>query len=68
MSTHDFKYVPLFVRKIGVSDNEISSDMSPDNDEDEASDDNCHNTDKDEGIESIYDLDNYDSDKGDYCV
>ncbi len=53
---------------MGVSDNEISSDMSPDNDEDEASDDNCHNTDKDEGIESIYDLDNYDSDKGDYCV
>lgn len=54
------------IRKMGVSDDEPF--LEPEDDEASASDDSCHANDDEEGIESIYDLENYDSDKGDQCV
>ncbi len=68
LSNGIFNYVCSFdnfsIRKLGVSDdNKTPGDMQPD---DEVSDDSCNDNavEEEETIETIYDLDNYDNDKG----
>ena len=48
---------------MGLSDR-VTLDVGSGDEEANDDDSSCHDNEKDEGIESLYDLENYDNDKG----